>query len=173
MSLDFGGWVLIFLFVFVVMAIPAAFLIIRKITEETKDSDTVVILHSGKRTNGRVIGNLISKKEGANGRLHITFAARDTPKFEKVTVIVEPNKINTFPKGIRSAEKTIMEILPENAQDYISNMLTNIEIKNAESSIINAQKEGIKRQKAHLEDMGEGEISSVNLGLVKDFESKL
>ena len=75
MILDFGGWVLIFLFIFAVMTVPAAFLIIRRLTEETKISDTVVILHSGKRSNGRVIGNLIDKIEGKNGRLHIRLAS--------------------------------------------------------------------------------------------------
>jgi hypothetical protein len=173
MGLDFGGWVLVFLFIFLVMAIPATFLIIRKLTEASSVSDTVVVSQSGRRSGGRVFGNLISKEVGKHGRLHITFASRDSFKPEIHTVIVEPNKILIHPKGTRSAEKAIMEILAEDAQDFISNNLTDIETKNAETNIISAQRIGLSRQQAHLDDIGEGEISSVNLGLMKDFENKL
>jgi len=171
--LDFGGFIILIEFVFFIFAIPAAYLILRKISEQVKVSDTVVINYDGSRTNGRVIGNLISKRIGKKGRLHIKYLARDSEKGEVVEVIVEPNKVVTYPKGIRSAEKAILEILPEDAQTYISNFLSKIESLNADTNIISAKNVGLDRQQMHLDDMGEGEISSVNLGLIKDFESKL
>jgi len=171
--MDFGGYVLIFEFLFFIMVIPTAVIIVKKLTEQIKTSDTIVINHQSSKTKMKAIGNLVSKTIGKSGRLHIKYLSRDSKKGEIVDVIVRPNQVKTSSRGVWSGEKAILEIFPGNAQDYISNILNEIELKNAESNIISAQKEGLNRQQMHLEEMGEGEISNVNLGLIKDYTNKL
>lgn len=171
--MDFGAWILLIEFFIFVLAIPAAYVVIKRLTEETKTSDTLVIVRDGGKTGQRVIGNLISKQTGKNGRQIIKFLSRDSIKPEVVTIIAEPNKVIAHPKGVWSSDRNIIEILPNSAQDYFNNLLNDIEIKGAETHIVKAQREGINRQASHLADIGEGEISDTNLGLIKDFENKL
>lgn len=170
---DIGAWVLIVEFFFFLFAIPAAVLIVKKLSEETKTSDTVVLVRDCGKVDGRAIGNLVSKKTGKNGRLIITYLPRDMKKPVPITIIAEANKVISYPKGVWSQERNVLEIIPNSAQDYFNNLLTDIEDKSVTNHIIKAQREGINRQAAHLLDMGEGEISDTNLGLMKDFEGKL
>jgi|GEM_PF-5962960 len=167
--MDFGGYVLILEFLLFVLGVPIIFFVVRFLTKVTPKTDVLVILHDTKRTNGKAIGNLISIKEGYEGRMYIKFLSRDTKKPEIIDIVVEPNKIKAHAKGTLSSEKTILEIFPEDAVSYITKFANDIEIKNAESSIIYAQKEGLKRQQQHLFDMGEAEISAVNMSLKQDF----
>ena len=171
--MDFGAWVLIVEFLFFLISIPAAFLIIKKLTEETKTSDTIVIIRDTGRTGGYGIGNLISRKTGRNGRVHLKFMPRGVKNPKPIPLIVEPNKIESYPKPLWEKERNVIEVFPNSAQEFFNNMFVKIEKSSADTHIINAQREGINRQAAHLLEMGEGEISDTNLGLIKDFENKL
>ena len=163
-----GGVILAIEFIVFLIAIPIAVLVVRKLSEETATGDTLVICRDSSKCDGKVIGNLISKTV-QNGRLIIEYMSRDSEENEPIRVAVEPSNVISYPKGVWSEEKAILEILPNSAKDYINNILTKIELEKAENSIIAAQKEGLARQKMHLRDMGEGEISGINLGLNKDF----
>jgi len=167
--MDVSAWVLIIELLIGLIAIPFAIFIIKKLTEAEVTTDTIIVNEDGNRADGLVIGNLISKKIGKNGRLILKYKAKDSKKQEVVTVIAEPNKVLAYPKGVWSKNKSVIRILPDSAQDYMSNLLKQLEEKSAETHIINAQRVGINRQQMHLQDMGEGEISATNLGLTKGF----
>lgn len=171
--MDFSGWILLIESVVFIISIVVGIFIIKRMGEGISTSDTFVILRDGSKTNQRVLGDLVDKSTGKNGRIHLKVLLKDTKKPEVVEVIAEPNKIIPYPKGGWSGGKSIIEVLPNSAQDYISNMISIIEEKSAESHIIKAQREGINRQSAHLLEIGEGEVSELNLGLSKDFINKL
>lgn len=171
--MDIGAWVLVFYLLILVIGGPAAFLIVRKLTEEIKVSDTVVINRDTGRAGGMAFGNLVSKETGKNGRLVIKYLSRDSKKPKVVKQITEANKVITYSKGLWSGERNIIEILPDSAQDYFNNLLTDIETKSAESNIIKAQREGLNRQATHLTEIGEGEVSDLLMGLGNDFREKL
>ena len=170
--MDIAALIIAFELFILSTAAIGAFFLIKRISGED-DSDTIIIVRDGSRTEQKVIGSLINKTTGRNGRLHFTMIPKDSIDQKPILIIAEPNKVIPYPKNGWSGEKNIIEILPNSAQDYISNLISNIEQKNAESHIINAQREGINRQASHLKDIGEGELSDVSLGLMKEFEGKL
>lgn len=155
-------------FILLLIGIFVSYVIIKKIT--TPDiTGAIVINHNSSRSKGKAIGNLISQSVGKNGRIHVKYMSRDSDKNEIIEIIVMPTQIIKHPKGTWSIEKEIIEIFPVNSQEYVNNVLRGIEIANAESMIINAQKEGLARAREHLNDLGEGEISMANLRLKEDF----
>jgi len=167
--MDAGAYVLIIEFVVFLIGIPTTYVILRKLFEDDTTSDTLVILHDGSRTNGKTIGPLVKKEVGKDNRVKITFKTYGKNGVEFHSIIAEHNRIISHPKGVRDSDRNIIEVLPNSAQEYYNNLFQSIEIKGVESHIINAQREGINRAQIHLDDMGEGEVSALNLALQKDF----
>lgn len=171
--MEFGSLLLIIEFLVFIVISAAAIIIVKRFSDETVVSDTIILVRDVKKAKGHGIGNFISKETGRNGRLHYTYLSRATKKPKVHTVISEPNKIITYPKGQWLPEKSIIEILPNTAQDYISTFLTEIEQKNADTHIHKALKEGMSRQSKHLEEIGEGEVSNVLIGSLRDYLVKI
>jgi hypothetical protein len=149
-----------------------AFFLIRRIGL-VQYSDTLVLNHNSHRTEGRFVGNLVSKEVGKNGRLHIRYVSKDSDKTEVHQIIAEPNKVLSYPKGTWSKDRAIIEILSEDAQSFLSKHLKNLEVANAETHIIKGLQEGLKRGQMHLEELGEGELSARNLSQRDNFDALL
>ncbi len=158
------GTLLVILLVMFIVAIPAVFLMIKywKIPATT---ETLVISEDTSKTSGSAIGLLIKKEVGKGGRVIITMLPKDTLDPKPVRFVVESEKILTLPKGVWMKDKDAIRVLPNSAQEWMANMFSNVEDRNALTSIINAQKEGLDRSQAHLMDMGEGELSRQNMAL--------
>ena len=161
----------IILSVLVILAIvlpPIAWLIIKRM-ELKGITDTLVVFEDTSKTEGSMLGNLILKEVGRNGRVMIKFLPRDKTNPKPQIVIVESNKIEVYPKGTYSNERNIIKVLPQDSLTYYSNVFAKIENLNAQNHIIMGQKEGLARAQAHLDEMGEGELSRQDIALKNSF----
>lgn len=168
---DFFSVLIVILMTLVAIGVPMFFLIL-KYWRFQKTTNTLVLVEDTKRTHGVAIGKLISKETGRNGRVHITMLPLFTENPKPVMFISENNKIDVRP-GTWIKGRDVIRVFPNSATDWYSNMFKNIEVANAESHIVLAQKEGLNRQQAHLVDMGEGELSRQNIGLQQSFMQQL
>lgn len=124
-------------------------------------------------TQGGAIGVEKYVKYGKDGRRIIKFSPRDVlirdlKLIPDIDVIVEKNKTIPIPKGLWSRDKNINIYLPATPDDF-PEPLKQTEIgkmfmlwtalKNSDNGEIEAFKEGMKRQKAHIISMGAGEVS--------------
>lgn len=169
---EFTNFVLGLLLFLSIIAPLVAWLIIKRLA--LKDvTDTIIIFDDTSRTNGVSIANLIKKEVGKSGRIKMTYFPRDVEKPKPQIIILESNKVEIRPKGLHSAERNIIKILPENSLTYNANAFAKIEMLNAENHIILAQKTGLERQQAHLDELGEGELSREDIALKNSYVESL
>jgi hypothetical protein len=160
------------LFGVLIIGIPFAAILISRMGSVTK-KETWVLNRNSHRTNQRAFGPLISKEIGRNGRLHIKYLAKDCNEEEVVEVITEANKVIPYAVGTQSGEKAWLEVLPEDAESYVSNVCKNVELKNAENIVISAHKEGFRRAQMHAHELGMGELSARSMEKAEEFEKQL
>jgi hypothetical protein len=163
---------MIIVFLFFIISLVAAFLII-KYLKFPEITDTLILFEDTSRSKGCGIAYLIEKKIVKGGRLKLTYLPRDLKVSKPQTIIVDQMKTDSRPKGMWMQEHAVIRILPEDSVVYHSNILKEIEHRSAESNIIKAQKEGLIRQSSHLKELGEGEISNMNIQLMNEFNKNL
>lgn len=151
-----------------IVSIPLAWLYIKRL-EFPEVGDTVVILRDTNRTNGSMICYLVDKQTGRNGRIIFRLLPAGIENAKPFPYIAEANKVKPYPKGTWDKNKNVIEVFPNTAVEFYANIFGDIETKNAENSIIYAQRKGLSRQQSHLDDIGEGELSRQNLNLMKRF----
>jgi hypothetical protein len=171
MSLVNAGIIIVFGLATVV-GIWIAILFYGKDDEEERDNPYGINFLT-QHTQGGAIGVERYVKYGKNGRRIIKFSPRDVyvkdmTQIPDIDVIVEKNKTISIPKGAWSKDKNINIYLPPSA-DAFPEPLKNTEfgkmfmfwtaLKDADNAELDAFKEGMRRQSAHIRSMGAGEIS--------------
>ncbi len=167
-----GIGVLLVIFVALAIIVWIAIIWFSKDEEEDNDSAFGINFIAG-NSKGRAIGIENGVILGKDDRKVINFSPRDVrikdaKQISDVEVIVDKNHIVTLPKGTWSRDKNINIYLPP-SPDKFPEPLKNHEfgkilmlytaLKDADNAEIDAFKEGMKRQKAHIISMGAGEIS--------------
>lgn len=170
--MSFVGVVLAILAVIVLGAIPIGWLILRRL-RENEVSDTFVLNEYQRLAPGRAIGWLQNVERGKKGRLHIKYLSFDADRLESVEEIVEPQQIVFQAKRTLSRGKNILRILPRDSLGYFQNLFNQIEENGTSMHIIKAQKAGLERAGKHLEEMGEGEVSSSRFGQYMDQKDEI
>ena len=140
--------------------------------EEIRDNPLAINWMSA-NCDGRAIGVEKNTVLGKDGRKVITISPRDVDsknlkELNDVTVIVDKNKLISFPKGSLSSDKNINMYLPP-SPDLFSDNLKQTEfgkmlmfwtsLKGADNALIDSLKEGMKIQSAHVKSLAGGEVS--------------
>lgn len=185
-----GTWVNIGILACVIIAavIGVIVAIIRYGKEDEYLDQSVGINFMSKHCDGRMIGVEKKSEVGKDGRKIITFSPRDVnpheiDKIKDVVVIVDKNKCISLPKsGDASRDKNINVYLPPNPSDFPEALKNNLfgktmmlltAITNAENTEIDAFKEGMKRQSAHIKAMATGEVSLERMTQVEEIYNDL
>ena len=173
----------IMIVLFVAFAILTWIAIIYFSKEEDEEIDAPIGLNFiAGQTDGRAVGVEKYVNEGKEGRKVITFSARDVrikdiKQMPDVQVIVDKNKTITLPKGTWSKDKNINIYLPPSVDkfpeplkktEFGKILMLYTALKDADNGEIDAFKEGMKRQKAHIQAMGAGEISIKHLTQINE-----
>ena len=167
-----------------------AIIVYVKFREEEEEKDNPLgINFLANHSNGRAIGIEKEIIIGKGNRKIITLSPRDINRenikkldIEDVKVIVDKNKLISIPKGLWSKDKNINIYLPSKLSDF-STALKQTEfgkmlmfwtaIKNADNAEIDALQEGMKRQAAHIESIGAGELSVAKMQQIEEIYSDL
>jgi hypothetical protein len=165
-----------------VIGIWIAIVFFHKEEEEDRDNPYGINFLT-QHTQGGAIGIERYVKYGKDGRRIIKFSPRDVyvkdmTQIPDIDIIVEKNKTISVPKGAWSKDKNINIYLPPSA-DAFPEPLKSTEfgkmlifwtaLKDANNSELDAFKEGMKRQSAHIKSMGAGEISVEKITQLDEF----
>jgi hypothetical protein len=164
----------ILLVLFVALGIGVWLAIIWFGKEEDEDFDNPICINfMSDYSDGRFIGVQKYSVLGKDDRRIITISPRDVlikdvKHIPDVKVIVDKNKLIPLSKGQGSRDKNVNIILPKDASHFPKQLKESMfgkwlmfltELQNAENSELDAFKEGMARQSAHIKSMGAGELS--------------
>lgn len=164
--------ILIILSIVAVISVPIGLLVV-KYWRFPKKTNTIVEFEDTSRTNGCAMGYLIDRKVVRDGRLLYTIFPINAKTLIPIKVITQSQNEDIRPKGTYMPYNDYIRILPEDSKKWFANISKKLEESSALNSIVDAQKEGIARQKMHLKNLGEGEISEVQMNLIAAFTEKL
>lgn len=151
--------------------------------EDKPDDDPIVLNLMSEKTHGHAYGSEKAAQRTSSGRMHCTFVPKDVrPKaimektWQEQEIIVDFDKVLTFPKGTVSKHKTLKVYLPQRAEDLSPAVretslgkvfMVMIETKNFEKSLTDMLREGTKRRDDVLKELGDGELSAEWLESIK------
>lgn len=160
------------LFVLLIVLTPILFLII-KFMRFSKYTGTRIIFEDTSRTNGKPIASLIQKQVGKNARILLTCVPLGIENPKPFKYIAEPNKLDIREKGVWWDDVDVIRVLPHSAVEWFANSFNKVEELNAQSNIEKAQRIGLDRRSAHIENMAEGEATRADMAVQEDIKRQL
>jgi len=162
------------IFSFIALLTVVILLIINYFQEKKNRRDDTIALNFSSNVSGHFLGIEEEVKDGKGGRHLIKFAPKDIDVYkddkqiESETIIIDKNKIETFPKGSVSPERNINVYFPRHASDLHESLKnTNLgraimwatELQNAVNAEVKSLVEGHHRKDEILNRLGHGEVS--------------
>lgn len=177
----------ILLCIVISIIVVVVIVILRYKEEELEKDNPIGINFLATNSEGRAIGVEKSIVVGKGDRRVITLSPRDVmtkglKELKDVTVIVDKNKLLSLPKGVFSKDKNINLYLPPSIDKFPEPLKKTLfgkllmfltTITNAENAELDALQEGMKRQAAHIESLGMGELSKEKMTQLEEVYTDL